>query len=467
MWIEIAGNASIQLLEIRRPPNSILPESLLQTVQGKEVHRFETTQLKLGRTPGDDQLWDDWWRSNGRGYTAKIKANNKVLHVQLLPHRQPVKRVQGWVVVQNESAKGVEIDVKHLSPLHHNKLLSAGERTLIGESPTANAINAADNLKQALENLSKTRSPKDPIVWSKTALATNSRLHQLFLLLEGVLKQVPATPEINKVLQLIPVYINDYIVNADRDDWNVVNSLSKAAARYKRCWDLACRSVWSQHANQAYSTLPTDYMELVIQLRERFTALQTVLQLTSNPDVKGAFIEAEIRRIYQSWTKDLSVSTGGILSVGTDDQIDGIIWDQEYMPAVVEVSDVVLVHPGSIRGIFEVKKSTSTLSDFSLRLARIEAQLSGSTARDFQESRRVPVLGIIISDRTDNEILSARTGGRAVSLFQSKRVKQNNVTVTVVTVNEAALYSLVTFFYSAVLPFHRSVRKHYTEIKES
>lgn len=139
----------------------------------------------------------------------------------------------------------------------------------------------------------------------------------------------------------------------------------------------------------------------------------------TNNEVLGALVEEAVREIVESIVFPLSVSSGGFFGPASMKQVDVLVWDRHRGPPAIEVGNIAVVPPGSVRALVEVKASCdSTLSGFGLRLTELDAELAA--VRDlFEDHSFTPgALGIIVwSDHSKDDVL-LQTQGRACILFQ-------------------------------------------------
>jgi hypothetical protein len=137
-----------------------------------------------------------------------------------------------------------------------------------------------------------------------------------------------------------------------------------------------------------------------------------------NDDVLGALVEEFVRTKIAGLVFPLQVSSGGVYGLAHISQIDCIIWDRQgYLPAI-EVGQVAVVAPQSVRGIVEIKASyDSKLATFVERMLRLSAE--GSVLRDlFGTSTTPDCLGILIWTDFDLERVEALGGSVVIPLFQ-------------------------------------------------
>lgn len=107
------------------------------------------------------------------------------------------------------------------------------------------------------------------------------------------------------------------------------------------------------------------YFEEIAQVFVQPLQAQGLLQgFTTNSALLGDYGEAWIRELVVKMLPGLRVSTGTMVrptdrreSATSTPQIDILIWDPSWMPAVFECGDFAVVRTQSVRGIIEVKRS--------------------------------------------------------------------------------------------------------------
>ena len=103
-----------------------------------------------------------------------------------------------------------------------------------------------------------------------------------------------------------------------------------------------------------------NYFEI---LGQKLREINTIISFTKNSAVIGQFTENIIMDFLRSMITPLSLSTGTVISPETHtkeklNQIDGIIWAPNPLPAICEVNNFGLIPRNSVFGIFEVKRTS-------------------------------------------------------------------------------------------------------------
>lgn len=104
-----------------------------------------------------------------------------------------------------------------------------------------------------------------------------------------------------------------------------------------------------QHSDQKIREIWQKSSEIIL------AKLEIIDKVTKNTEVKGLFTEQLIWGVIQKWIRPFEISIGTIL--GIDKQIDGIIWERQSAPVLIEEGNFIVAHPQSVKGIVEIKSS--------------------------------------------------------------------------------------------------------------
>src|SRR5438876_28781 len=145
--------------------------------------------------------------------------------------------------------------------------------------------------------------------------------------------------------------------------------------------------------------------DVLRQAREAFaeTVALKVQQLyryvprASNSALTGHFVEELVRAFVQKWLGNRRLLCGTFYSVEfansarTPLQIDGIVYNPERGPVVLEEGGFVVVHPAFCTNVIEIKTSIGALAKFEERLMRTYTTYIHHTTTPH-------VMGIVIAD---------------------------------------------------------------------
>jgi hypothetical protein len=190
---------------------------------------------------------------------------------------------------------------------------------------------------------------------------------------------------------------------------------------------------------------PPDYGLVARHLGKQIEAFfMAARAATQNDDVFGALVEERIRSAVAGWVSPLNVTSGAVAGVPIDFQLDGLIWDHQVRPPLVQEGTVAVIDPMALRGVMEIKASTNSIGDFSFRFLRIVAQLAAFYDRQVPQKAVPPLLGILIwSDESYATVQTQSKGFVTSVLYRQPDGK--------FVLNEPAILDIINFVYGRVL----------------
>ena len=130
----------------------------------------------------------------------------------------------------------------------------------------------------------------------------------------------------------------------------------------------------------------------------RFQEATLIRKFVENTDVLGAYYEELVRERVQSILSLHRISTGAIITpveipIHDAAQIDTIVWSPLAMPAIFDSGRFALVPSESVRGIIEIKGSSSSIPKLREQIDKQRAPLSASYRRH--------AIGVVIRHQTN------------------------------------------------------------------
>lgn len=117
----------------------------------------------------------------------------------------------------------------------------------------------------------------------------------------------------------------------------------------------------------------------------------------SNTELTGDFVEELVRGFIQKWLGNRRLLSGTFYSTEFEKlqvgprQVDGIVYDPQKGPVILEEGGFVVVHPAFCTSVIEIKTSVPSVMEFQKRLRQIYDTYMhhGTTSQ---------VMGIVIAD---------------------------------------------------------------------
>jgi len=137
----------------------------------------------------------------------------------------------------------------------------------------------------------------------------------------------------------------------------------------------------------------------------------------SNSALTGAFIEELVRGFIQKWIGHRQLLCGTLHSTefeqskATPLQIDGIVYDPQKGPAILEEGGFVVVHPAFCTNVIEIKTSVPSLMKFEERLRKIYE-------RYMHHATSCHVMGVVIADADPIKKSLVSQGGREFPAYR-------------------------------------------------
>lgn len=128
----------------------------------------------------------------------------------------------------------------------------------------------------------------------------------------------------------------------------------------------------------------------------------------TNTDLTGQYIEELVRGFIRHWIRHQHLLHGTLYSGAvnsTNDrslQLDGIIYDPNSGPLILQEGDFVIVHPAFCSAVIEIKMTLPN------GMNTFETRLQDIWSRYFHDVPSYHVMGVVIADK-DPEVASQRT----------------------------------------------------------
>lgn len=465
---------TINEAESKIPDNSVLRE-LACFKNSLPALRHPTTDIALKpdhNLPTEAKNW--LHASSPQQRTATICHDGVNLWVDVLPSTDPTKCV---LVVQFKTIDQCYNTWQHQIPILR-LLLKEITNTVTKTPPKPSDYRSWKQLTGMLDRLLhiNLQKPTDPQSFVKQ-VAGNGKPKELGTARDLIkywkkFVQHPLNPLTNinsfqpRVTQLInEVERNFLIAQTSPDPFRPLQHIEAVGQAIKTLHQLILLFIRIHRSNLAatghHRANFEATKEYIVNHIERFQL--AAREVAHHDTIYGSLIESLLFEIIRRAVSPLSVHSGAIAELGTDHQIDIIIWDHQILPSVIEHGQIAVVPARCVCGIIEIKSTSNDVGGISSRLhgyadgveiIRSDRKL---VSTDDMKAIALPTLAVIVSSTQTYETIRTRSGNLATSLVFVQNEHQRFV-------NPQGVQDLLEFLYNRVLPTHRimqeAIREH-------
>jgi hypothetical protein len=140
--------------------------------------------------------------------------------------------------------------------------------------------------------------------------------------------------------------------------------------------------------------------------RAKLDVFKSMITGRDNSDVVGSYIEEVVRGFINSWIAPMRICHGSLWYPSGKNprirQIDGLVWQPSFGPAVVQEGSFLLLHPNTVSAVVEIKRSEKDLHGLYNRLNEIADEFLIPTGHDKRDA-----VGLVISHPSPESVANS------------------------------------------------------------
>ncbi len=465
--IEVKGIITTDVVGQRLPKASLLRE--LPEFAAVPEDAVQASMLKL-QLPADEndpvrQKWLEWYgRPAARTWTARVvDPDGSTRWFDILPAKDPGEPFV-WVFVAYATVEAFAPKLRIGSTMTLTCLgdaCGAAVKRIEAANPAAPSADdtelmaSSKALRKLIGHLEAgiPPAPEDAFAWFATDGAGPGRCGETCAAWERFLA-CPASPlagepssRLLSAVRSVRTALASATLRPERplDQLHrLVEQLEGVATKFRAEW----RQRQRETTNAVYNA--PNYEITADHLLGEFQAFAIAARRAAmHETVFGSLIESRVLELVARATQPLSVSSGALAGVSYPQQIDGLIWNHQFAPPVIQHGSVAVVPAYTVAGVFEVKAGAN-LGEFALRMEYLRDDLALLRAGSAVETIGVPLLGLVIVDDQSYEQVRSGSRNNITSLFR-------RIGLYDYAPNRPGIIDLLSFLYDQVLPVSRAM----------